>query len=141
MSKNMMIAAIIVVVLIVGGLFLSSQQSKPVPVPEKVEETVETVVTEVQEKAEDVEEAMAKDSVEIKDFAFSPKELTVKVGSTVTWTNKDLTGHSATSDDKSFDTGVLSQGESATVTFDKAETFNYHCTPHPNMKATIIVVE
>lgn len=138
MSKNMMIAAVIVVVLIVGGLLLSNKQASQT-VPSQVEETAESVVTQVQEVAD--EAAMAKNSVEMKDFAFSPKELTVKVGSTVTWTNNDLPGHSATADDKSFDTGVFSQGESATVTFDKVGTFSYHCTPHPNMKATIIVEE
>jgi len=133
-----MIAAVIVVVLIVGGLLLSNKQASQT-VPSQVEETAESVVTQVQEVAD--EAAMAKNSVEMKDFAFSPKELTVKVGSTVTWTNNDLPGHSATADDKSFDTGVFSQGESATVTFDKVGTFSYHCTPHPNMKATIIVEE
>lgn len=138
MSKNMMIAGVVVVVLIVGGLLLSNKQVQQT-VPSQVEETVDSVVTEVQEVADEV--AMAKNSVEMKDFAFSPKELTVKVGSIVTWTNKDLPGHSVTADDKSFDTGVFSQGESETVTFDKVGTFNYHCTPHPNMKATIIVEE
>lgn len=84
-------------------------------------------------------EAMAKNAVTIQGFAFSPPTLTIKVGESVTWTNKDLVGHSATADDKSFDIGVIGQGESATATFIKAGTFTYHCTPHPNMKGTIIV--
>lgn len=82
---------------------------------------------------------MAKNSVEIKDFSYSPQTITVKVGDSVTWTNKDVAGHSATADDGSFDTGVLAQGESGVVTFDTAGTFAYHCTPHPNITGTAIV--
>jgi plastocyanin len=78
-------------------------------------------------------------TVELKDFAYNPKTITVKVGSKVTIVNKDLTGHSVTADDKSFDSGVLTPGESTTLTFDKAGTFGYHCTPHPNMTLTVVV--
>lgn len=81
----------------------------------------------------------ALNTVELKDFAFNPTILTVKVGSTVTFKNSDIAGHSVTADDKSFDSGVLGQGETATVTFDKAGTFGFHCTPHPNMKVSIVV--
>ena len=40
---------------------------------------------------------------------------------------------------KSFDSGVLSQNESTTLTFDKPGTYAYHCNPHPNMKFTVTV--
>ncbi len=91
------------------------------------------------DQQEEAGKVMAANTVEIKDFAFSPPSLTVKAGTTVTFANKDVTGHSATADDNSFDTGVLGQGESGTVTFGKPGTFGFHCTPHPNMKGTIIV--
>ncbi|MBI4092003.1 MAG: cupredoxin family copper-binding protein [Candidatus Levybacteria bacterium] len=78
-------------------------------------------------------------NVEIKNFAFGPKTLTVKKGTTIVWTNQDSVGHTATSDDGNFDTGLLEKGESKSVTFDEAGTFTYHCTPHPYMKATIVV--
>lgn len=81
----------------------------------------------------------AKNSVEISNFAFSPATLTVKVGDTVTWTNKDSMGHSATANDNSFDTGILDQGKLGTVTFSKVGTYTYHCSVHPNMHGTIIV--
>ena len=79
-------------------------------------------------------------TVELKDFAFNPKTVTVKAGSSVKFTNKDLVGHSVTSDDKKFDdSGILNQGESSTVTFQTAGTYSFHCTPHPNMKMTVVV--
>ncbi|MFI5265305.1 MAG: cupredoxin family copper-binding protein [Candidatus Levyibacteriota bacterium] len=81
----------------------------------------------------------AKNSVQISNFSFSPAILTVKVGDTVTWTNQDSAGHSATADDKSFDTGIMDQGKSGTVTFNKAGTYAYHCSIHPSMHGTIIV--
>ena len=78
-------------------------------------------------------------SVQIVNSSFSPASLTVKVGDTVTWTNQDSMGHSATADDNSFDTGVLDQGKSGTVTFSKAGTYTYHCKIHSSMHGTITV--
>ncbi|MDO8647107.1 MAG: cupredoxin family copper-binding protein [Candidatus Diapherotrites archaeon] len=78
-------------------------------------------------------------AVEISNFAFAPAELTIKVGDSVTWTNKDSVGHTATGDNGEFDSGLLSTGQSFTQTFNTAGTFNYHCTPHPYMKAIIKV--
>ena len=78
-------------------------------------------------------------AVGIADFAFDPQEVRIKVGGTVTWTNNGPSVHTATADDGSFDSGSLSRGESFSQTFDTAGTYAYHCTPHPFMKATIIV--
>jgi LPXTG-motif cell wall-anchored protein len=83
--------------------------------------------------------AAASTGVTIDDFAFSPSSVTIDVGDTVTWTNRDPTQHSATAEDGSFDTGLLRRGQSGSHTFDEAGTFRYVCTPHPNMKGTIIV--
>ena len=79
--------------------------------------------------------------VEIEDFAFAPGSLTVKVGTTVTWTNKDDIGHTATSDTGVFDSGTLQKGQSYSFTFSQAGTYGYFCKPHPYMVGTIIVVE
>jgi amicyanin len=77
-------------------------------------------------------------------FAFSPTTLTIKVGSTVTWTNMTPAPHTVTSDDgKSFDSGISTpiapSGGTYSFTFKQAGTFSYHCQIHPYMKATIIV--
>lgn len=78
-------------------------------------------------------------TVEVKNFSFSPSALTVKKGTTVTFTNSDSASHTVTADDGSFDTGNISSGASQTITFSKAGTFTYHCSVHPTMKGTIIV--
>lgn len=78
-------------------------------------------------------------TVTIQNFAFTPATITIKSGDQITWTNQDSMGHSATADDGSFDTGILGQNSTKTITFSKPGTFLYHCSVHPNMKATIIV--
>jgi manganese oxidase len=77
--------------------------------------------------------------VVIKDFAFTPSTLTVPVGSSVTWQNKDSVAHTATSNDKSFDSGNLGNGKSFTYTFTKPGTYDYICSYHPSMTATVVV--
>lgn len=128
---NKLIWIVLAIVVVVGGMWWMGVGPFSTPAtPAMVEET--TTPTG--------EEAMEKTEVVIEDFSFNPPSLTVAAGTTVTFTNKDLTSHSATADDgKSFDTGLIGQNESATVTFDTPGTYSYHCTPHPTMKATIIV--
>lgn len=78
--------------------------------------------------------------VEIRNYAFSPKTITINKGDTIRFTNFDSVEHSATSDTGKFDSGLLSQGLSWSVTFTEPGTYNYHCSPHPYMKATVVVV-
>ncbi len=79
-------------------------------------------------------------AVEIVDFAFAPATLTIIVGDTVTWTNRDAVAHTATSIAAGFGSGNLEQGESHSVTFTVPGTYDYLCTPHPSMTGRIVVV-
>jgi len=81
----------------------------------------------------------ADQAVTIASFAFSPASLTVTAGDSVTWSNNDSTGHTATAGDGSFDTGTIAPGATASVTFATAGTFAYACTIHPTMTGTIVV--
>ncbi len=85
--------------------------------------------------------ALAADhGVAISGFSFSPANLTVAVGDTVTWTNSDAQGHTATADDASWDSGSIGgSGGTQTVTFSTAGSFPYHCSVHPEMTGTITV--
>lgn len=83
-------------------------------------------------------------AVNIEGMAFAPKLITVKKGTTVTWTNKDAVSHTVTADDKAqigLDSPMLANGKTYSYTFDKVGTFTYHCAPHPAMKGTVIVTE
>lgn len=81
--------------------------------------------------------AAANGAVTIKDFKFSPAAVSVNVGDTVTWANRDSADHTATG--RNFDTGTLSQGQSGSFTFREAGTFSYVCNIHPNMRGTVQV--
>ncbi|CAN5497378.1 hypothetical protein BH20CHL6_BH20CHL6_14330 [soil metagenome] len=80
-------------------------------------------------------------SVSIEGFAFQPPSVSVSVGDTVTWTNQDSEGHTASLDDGSKSTELLGQGESGSITFTEAGTFGYFCRPHPFMRGTVVVRE
>jgi LPXTG-motif cell wall-anchored protein len=75
----------------------------------------------------------------IEDFFFSPVNMTVAPGTTVTWVNNGQSPHTSTADDGTWDSGTLQPGESFSFTFRQAGTYTYHCTIHPNMTGTITV--
>ena len=79
-------------------------------------------------------------SVAIDNFAFAPGDVTVSVGSTLTWTNKQNVRHTATADDGAFDSGILASGNSFEFTFPAAGDFAYHCDIHPEMVGVVHVV-
>jgi plastocyanin len=78
-------------------------------------------------------------TVNIKDTAFNPTSTSVKVGQKVTWTNADGVAHTATADDKSFDSGNLSSGATFAQEFTRPGRYAYHCSIHSSMKGTIVV--
>lgn len=89
--------------------------------------------------AETAGSASGSGAVEITDFRFEPTELTVTLGTVVTWTNEDSAPHTATARDDSFDSGRLEEGDSHSETFDTAGSFAYICDLHPWMEGAIVV--
>lgn len=85
--------------------------------------------------------AVATNTVAIKNFAFDPAVITVKAGTTVTWTNSDQDPHTVTSDGKAgpLNSKPLNQGDTYQYTFNVPGTFSYLCTIHPFMTATVTV--
>lgn len=82
------------------------------------------------------------DVVEIKDFAYQPSDITVKKGTTVTWTNRDNTAHTVTADNGNGpDSELLSKGQSYSYTFNEAGVFSYFCKPHPSMRGKVTVID
>ena len=79
--------------------------------------------------------------VSIQNFAFDPQAVTVKVGDTVRWTNLDTVGHTSTSDTSVWASNLLLKDDTFEFTFTQAASYPYHCVPHPNMTATVIVEE
>ena len=75
----------------------------------------------------------------ILDMAFLPNTITVAAGTTVTWTNKDATAHTVTSNTALFNSGSLATGKTFTFTFPAAGSYSYYCSIHPTMVGTVTV--
>jgi plastocyanin len=75
----------------------------------------------------------------VKNFMFQPTSLTVKVGSTVTWTNMDEEPHTVVSTSGLFRSNGLDTKDSFSFKFDKAGTYTFACSIHPQMVGKIIV--
>ena len=81
--------------------------------------------------------------VTISNFSFTPASITVKKGTTVTWTNQDSVAHTVVETDGQ--TGPHSQdlanGASYSFTYSTTGTFQYHCSVHPEMTGRVVVTE
>jgi plastocyanin len=78
--------------------------------------------------------------VTIANMSFSPDQITVDKGATVTWTNNDSTAHTVTSDTGTeLSSDNIQPGSDYTHTFNQAGTYKYHCSIHPYMTGSVIV--
>lgn len=155
MGKKQVVIVVVVVLVVVGVIgtvFAMSGSDDHAEHPHDDAKTSSTSTTSSTSNSESTAPASSGSeqtssnavAVEISNFAYSPATLTVKVGTTVTWTNKDSARHDVAADDESSDapsSELLGRGESYSFTFKKAGTYSYHCTPHPNMQAKVIVTE
>ena len=140
MNKSVVGGIIVLLILVAGGgLLLANHKSSNT----KSGSTSPTVINDNNMKSSDSgsSSAVATTSVSIKDMAFSPANISVKVGDTVTWTNHDSIAHTVTETDGQ--TGPKSDsiepGKSFVYTFDKAGTYKYNCSVHPSMTGTVTV--
>jgi plastocyanin len=77
--------------------------------------------------------------VKIDNFSFAPQTLTIRAGTTVTWTNRDDIPHTVVSTDGVFKSKVQDTDEKFTYTFTKAGTYPYFCSVHPKMTGKVVV--
>jgi plastocyanin len=83
--------------------------------------------------------AGASADVKIDNFSFGPQTLTVSVGTTVVWTNRDDIPHTVVSTDGAFKSKVRDTDEKFSYTFTKAGTYPYFCSVHPKMTGKVVV--
>jgi len=76
-------------------------------------------------------------TVNIQNFSFNPVVLTIKKGTTVTWTNNDSATHQIKSD--TFNSSGLTNGQTFSFTFTNVGSFDYSCAIHPSMTGKIVV--
>jgi plastocyanin len=87
------------------------------------------------------QDATKKDANEITidNFTFTPKELTIAVGTTVKWVNHDDIPHTVVEKKTTFRSKALDTDDSYSFTFTSAGTFDYFCGLHPHMVGQVIV--
>ncbi|MEB0041827.1 MULTISPECIES: cupredoxin family copper-binding protein [unclassified Pseudomonas] len=90
------------------------------------------VLTSIPTSAQDVQ-------IDIKTFLYSPKDLTVPAGTTVTWINDDQVPHTIVGVDKAFHSAALDTGDQYSYTFKVRGVFEYFCTLHPQMIGRVVV--
>ena len=117
MRRSVFIAGLVAALVLAMGVFGTGRKGS---------------VTSAQEKTSTME-------VKIDNFSFGPADVTVPVGTTVTWTNRDDIPHTVVSTDKVFKSKVLDTDEKFSFTFSKAGTYPYFCSIHPKMTGKVIV--
>lgn len=141
MNNKIAIGAIAGLVVLVGIVVFVASNNKQTTKTRNVDMTDMSQHTESEKPTSTVQEAS---NIVYKGFAVSPKSITVKKGTTVTWTNQDDAKHDVTPDTETADfkaSELFGKGESHKVTFNTVGTYPYHCSPHPYMKGSIEVVE
>ncbi len=124
MRKLIVLVAIVALALLLIGCVSEQRQT--------VQQTGEKVMTEKVQSGESV-------AVAIKGFKFIPADITVKVGTTVTWTNEDSAPHTVESSDGVLRSDELGKGDSWSFTFTKAGKHDYICGIHPSMHGSVTV--
>lgn len=153
MNKNAIITIIVVIVVIlVGALGFLLYQQSTMPANESTNGNSQGTQSANGSTEPDTplgdDDATALVSVEMRDIAFSPSEITVERGTTVIWTNEDNVQHNVIAADPNNTGGLpttaplLSQGETFSFTFDEVGTFEYLCEVHQQqMRGTVTVTE
>lgn len=152
MNKALVIIVGLVAILGVGGLWVLA--SRPNDEPQTSSETASVARGEQPQDNTatpsntpsdgNASERVVTDEVEIEDMAYRPANITVKKGTTVTWTNKDEVRHDVRPDEESDafqGSELLAKDERYSFTFNTPGTYSYHCSPHPHMTGTVTVIE
>jgi amicyanin len=77
--------------------------------------------------------------VEIQDFKYAPSRITIKVGETVSWINRDGVGHNVVFENTGEAGQMMAQGESWSYQFTRTGNLDYFCAPHPFMIGRVVV--
>lgn len=149
MSKNtklvLVIFAVAIPAIIIAVALTSGKTEAPSSLDNSERGTVANQQTDSQEAGSASKVNDSKNvNVEIKEHAYTPETITVKVGTTVTWTNQDGVRHDVVATNSNSDgpnSELLAKGDSYSFTFNKVGTYDYYCTPHPYMKGKVVVTE
>jgi len=137
-----LLCVVVVAVIAAGCTQPSPPQSPQITLTVSPTVPVQTLITPVPTPISQA--SVSENTITIKNFAFTPRTLTVKTGSIVRWENQDSSLHRIIFIDKdgqdiSGDYSVLSSTQSWSKKFDQPGTYPYYCKIHPEMTGTVIV--
>lgn len=148
MKKGTLVAALVIVagLAVVGFMVTRSDEPEPTntQTSNQTSNTGQDTDEQTQPETPAANPSQQTSKVAIEGFAFGPASITVKKGTTVTWTNNDSVEHTVTPDNETDafkGSERLGKNESYSFTFNTVGTYAYHCIPHPNMTATVTVTE
>lgn len=140
MNKKVLILIIVVAIVLVGGYFIFYKGGQnPMYGTATPGANTPAANTPATTNPQPAQPESLNASVSIKNFAFNPTPLTVKVGTTVTWTNNDSMPHQIKSD--TFNSAPLNNGQIFSFTFSAAGQYSYSCAIHPSMHGQITVTQ
>ena len=134
MKRGIIISIVAVIVIGVGFFIVNSRKD------DKKSNT--TSNSAMESKITDTATKIDPNTVTIKSLKFGSGTITVKKGTTVVWKNEDSMAHTVTSDTGTMlSSGSMAKGDTYSMTFDEAGTFDYHCEFHSGMAGKVIVTE
>jgi amicyanin len=77
--------------------------------------------------------------IKIDNYSFTPADITVAAGTTVTWVNRDDVPHTVRNNDGTLKSKALDTDDKFSMMFDKAGTYEYYCSVHPKMTGKVVV--
>lgn len=134
------IIIVVVILVAVGGYFMyqSSQYTSQQNFVQNLGSS-ESSQSEISSSENSSSSASLSESVNIQNFKFSPTSLTIKAGTTVTWTNSDSAPHTIKS--AQFNSPVLATSQTFSFKFITVGIYDYSCGIHPSMTGKIIVTQ
>jgi len=136
MRKLSYLTALAVVIIVVGLVVALAHKSNP-PAPSNNSQTNQSSSSSSSSSNQSTAA-----TINIRDMMFTPSQITVAKGDTVTWTNNDTTTHTVVDDLSNVggpSSGNIAPGQTYSFTFEKTGSFQYHCSIHPSMRGTIVV--
>src|SRR3989344_1506254 len=131
---NRAIALIVIIFVVVGGAYYLINKDTSGEIKVQIP-TAETNTVPISDPS-----AAENASVSIQNFSFNPSVLSIKTGTTVTWTNNDSVPHTVTTDSGDLlNSSTIAPGQLFSYTFAVPGSVSYHCALHPSMKGTISV--
>ena len=143
MPRNAIIAIVVIILLAVAGWYLT--RPKQTSVPQSTETSLSTQ-SAAPVASDEASMNAGETMVSITQSGYSPKDITIKIGDSVVWTNNDSATHTISSDPHPTHTlypflnvGPLKPGEKKSVQFTTAGTFTYHDHLNPSLTGTVTV--